>query len=223
MRLPRTLDPTEIRVLGSLLEKQQTTPEYYPLTLGALTAACNQKSNREPVLELTETEILLALEAMRELVLVWKVTGFRADKWEENLTAKLGLDGAAKAILTLLFLRGPQTPGEVKGRSDRMHPFASLAEVDSALSAMAEGKDPLVAELPRRPGQKETRWVHLLAGEAAVSAVPGPSTGASPPSSHSPTAPAQGQPLAERVARLEEKLERLSAEFSELKSKLEGP
>src|SRR5512140_1422004 len=114
MRLPRLLTAVEIRIVGSLLEKQQATPEYYPLTLNALAAACNQRSNREPVLDLTETDLLSALEALRELVLVWKVTGSRAEKWEENLTAKIGLDPAAKAILTLLFLRGPQTPGELR-------------------------------------------------------------------------------------------------------------
>jgi uncharacterized protein YceH (UPF0502 family) len=219
MRLPRTLAPTEIRILGSLLEKQQTTPEYYPLTLGALVAACNQKSNREPVLELSEQEILAALEAMRELVLVWKVTGSRAEKWEENLVAKLGLEPAPKAILTLLFLRGPQTPGELKGRSERMHPFASLGEVDAALAAMAEGKDPLVAELPRRPGQKETRWAHLLSGDLPAAAPAPPS----PVSWSSPTQLPQGESLGDRVALLEEKLEALSAEFARLRSRLGDP
>ena len=213
MRLPRTLTPTEIRALGSLLEKQQTTPEYYPLTLSSLVAACNQKSNREPVLELSEQEVLEALEAMRELVLVWKVTGSRADKWEENLAAKLGLEPAQKAILTLLFLRGPQTPGELKGRSDRLHPFASLGEVDAALAAMASGKDPLVAELPRRPGQKETRWAHLLSGDLPATA------SAEPP----PARPPSGEGLADRVARLEEKLETLTAEFTRLRSRLADP
>src|SRR5512140_919533 len=176
MRLPRTLAPIEIRVLGSLLEKQQATPEYYPLTLGALVAACNQKSNREPVLELSEADLLGALESMRELVLVWKVTGSRTDKWEENISAKLGLTAAAKAILTLRFLRGPQTPGELKSRSDRLHPFPSLGDVETTLSELSAGKDPLVAVLPRRPGQKEARWGHLLSGEiqaADVGAVAG--------------------------------------------------
>ncbi len=210
MRLPRTLAPIEIRILGSLLEKQQATPEYYPLTLGALVAACNQKSNREPVLELSESDVLGALESMRELVLVWKVTGSRTDKWEENLSAKLGLTPATKAILTLLFLRGPQTPGELKGRSDRLHSFASLDEVESALSELSAGKDPLVLVLPRRPGQKEARWGHLLSGDTPAE------------TSSAPDA-VQHESLPDRVARLEERLEALSAELVELRTRLGDP
>ncbi len=214
MRLPRTLAPAEIRVLGSLLEKQQATPEYYPLTLGALVAACNQKSNREPVLELSETDVLGALESMRELVLVWKVVGSRTDKWEENLAAKLGLTPPAKAILTLLFLRGSQTPGELKGRSERLHPFASLDEVDAALSEMSAGKDPLVAILARRPGQKEARFGHLLSGDLPADL--------SAPAGAAPHAEAQ-ETLAGRVARLEERVEALTAELGELRTKLGSP
>ena len=207
MWLPRMLAPTEIRILGSLLEKQQATPEYYPLTLGALVAACNQKTNREPVLELSEPDVLGALESMRELVLVWKVTGSRADKWEENLSAKLGLTAATKAILTLLFLRGPQTPGELKSRSDRLHPFASLDEVETTLSELSEGKDPLVAVLSRRPGQKEARWGHLLSGE-----IPAETSAAPDAVPH--------ESLPDRVARLEERLEALAAELGELRARL---
>jgi len=207
MRLPRMLAPTEIRILGSLLEKQQATPEYYPLTLGALVAACNQKTNREPVLELSEPDVLGALESMRELVLVWKVTGSRADKWEENLSAKLGLTAATKAILTLLFLRGPQTPGELKSRSDRLHPLTSLDEVETALSELSAGKDPLVAVLSRRPGQKEARWGHLLSGEIPAE------TGAAPDA-------VQHESLSDRVASLEERLEALAAELGELRARL---
>ena len=221
MRLPRTLDPIEIRVLGSLMEKKQATPEYYPLTLGALVAACNQKSNREPVLDLSEADALGALEAMRELVLVWKVVGSRTDKWEENLAAKLELTPASRAVLTLLFLRGPQTPGELKGRSERLHPFASLDEVDATLAEMSAGKDPLVAVLARRPGQKEARWGQLLSGELPAE-----------PAAHSP-APSGTHPgdvphvegkeaLSERVARLEARLEALAAEMGELRERLEG-
>jgi uncharacterized protein YceH (UPF0502 family) len=211
MRLPRILTPVEVRVLGSLLEKQQATPEYYPLTLNALVAACNQKSNREPVLDLPEDDVLGALEALRELVLVWKVTGSRVEKWEENLVSKLGLDAGEKAVLTLLFLRGPQTPGELRSRSDRLHPFAALEEVDAALAALAEGKDPLVAELPRRPGQKETRWGHLLSGDLP----------ASEPAAHPGSAASEA--LADRVSRLEERLESLASELTHLRSRLGDP
>ena len=209
MRLPRFLTPVEVRVVGALLEKQQATPEYYPLTLGALIAACNQRSNREPVLELSEGEVFGALEALRELVLVWKVTGSRAEKWEENLVAKLDIDPAPKALLTLLFLRGPQTPGELRSRSERLHPFGSPDEVEATLSKMASGNDPLVAVLPRRPGQKETRWAHLLSGD-----VPFDVEAAMPRQDASS--------LADRVTRVEERLEALAAELAELRRSLGG-
>ncbi len=210
MRLPRMLEPVEIRVLGCLLEKQQATPEYYPLTLNALLAACNQKSNREPVVDLAESSVLAALEALRELVLVWKVTGSRAEKWEENLTAKLGLEVPDKAILTLLFLRGPQTPGEIRSRGDRLHAFPSLDAVEAALAALASGPDPLVAALPRRAGQKETRWAHLLSGEPQEGVDAAAET--FPPGS-----------LADRVARLEADLATLRAELNDLRKSLGEP
>src|SRR5712692_11920997 len=122
-RIPRPLDATEIRVLGSLMEKQLSTPEYYPLTLNALVAACNQKSNREPVMELSESDVQDALDRLQSEKLVWKVVGGRAVRWDHNLDANLQLDRPAKAILTLLFLRGAQTPGELRGRSDRLSGF----------------------------------------------------------------------------------------------------
>src|SRR5437899_11726970 len=115
-KLPaRELDAVEIRLLGSLAEKQMSTPEYYPLTLNALIAACNQKSNRAPVMEVTEAEVQRALDALQEEKLVWKVVGGRATRWEHNLDTALQLDLPSKAVLTLLFLRGPQTPGELRG------------------------------------------------------------------------------------------------------------
>src|SRR6185503_19179095 len=112
-RIPRALDPVEIRVLGSLMEKQLATPEYYPLTVNALVAACNQKSNREPVMELGESEVQKALDRLQDEKLVWRVLGGRATRWEHNLDANLQLDHRAKALLTLLLLRGPQTAGEL--------------------------------------------------------------------------------------------------------------
>src|SRR5438067_13613661 len=130
-KLPaRELDAIELRVLGCLMEKQLATPEYYPLTLNALVAACNQKSNREPVMELSDDEIQRALDRLQEEKLVWKVMGGRAVRWEHNLDANLQLDRGGKAALTLLFLRGPQTAGEIRGRSDRLYAFESIAEVE---------------------------------------------------------------------------------------------
>ncbi|MDL2717421.1 MAG: DUF480 domain-containing protein [Acidobacteriota bacterium] len=211
-RLPRPLDAVEIRVLGALLEKQQATPEYYPLTLHALVAACNQKSNRDPVLELAPAEVEAALSRLREHVFVWK-TGFsRAEKWEQNVEKRWQLDAPAKAVMTLLLLRGEQTPGELRGRSDRLHPFTTTGDVEAALEALAAGPEPLVAELPRRPGQKETRWTHLVAG---------PVEGARAPATSAAPAAANLRPdtLAARVAALEEKLDAIARELAELRKR----
>lgn len=210
-RIPRQLDAAEIRVLGVLLEKEQTTPEACPLTVNAILAGCNQKTNREPVLELTESQVIDALERLRQDVLVWRSEGARSEKWQQSVVRRWGLDRAGKALMTLLLLRGPQTPGELRTRSDRLHPFATLQEVEEALQRMAGIDEPLVAEQPRRPGQKEVRWTHLV-GEIvepeAVTAPPEPSGVATRPS---------GPSLSERVARLEETVERLEAELAELR------
>jgi hypothetical protein len=206
MSLPRALDAVEVRVLGCLLEKEQTTPEYYPLTLNALVAACNQKSNRDPVMELTETDAQGALDRLREHVLVWATSGARVQRWEHRLDRRLELDGAGKALLTVLFLRGAQTPGELRTRSERMHAFASLEEVEQALRQLAARPEPLVIELPRLPGQKERRWAHLAAGEVAIEPVAG-------------ELPA-GEGLAERIAQLEETVASLARDLAALKESL---
>ncbi len=208
-RLPRPLDPVEIRVLGALLEKQQATPEYYPLTLNALVAACNQRSNRDPVLELSEREVRAALERLREHVLVWQIGGSRSEKWEQNVEKRWELDSATRALMTLLLLRGTQTPGELRSRSDRLHAFASITDVEAALRRLASGPEALVAELPRAPGQKEARWAHLAGGpaESGVARAPGPSA-------ESPNS------LGSRVTLLEEQLAALSREISDLKKRL---
>jgi uncharacterized protein YceH (UPF0502 family) len=210
-RKPRTLparelDPVELRILGSLMEKQLSTPEYYPLTLNALVAACNQKSNREPVMELGESEIQRALDRLQDEKLVWKVLGGRAVRWDHNLDSSWQLDRPTKAILTLLFLRGPQTAGELRGRSDRLHGFDSVTEVEEILARMAHAPA-LVRELARRPGQKESRWGHLLGG-----AIVEPETAADEPQPSS-----GGQPLSMRVAQLEEQVAALTAELRALK------
>ena len=163
-RIPRTLDPTELRILGSLMEKQLSTPEYYPLTLNALVAAANQKSNREPVMELSDADVQRALDRLQDEKLVWRVMGGRAVRFDHNLDKVWHLKPAEKAIITLLFLRGPQTPGELRGRSDRLHKFESVAEVEDTLRDMSAHSEPLVRELPRRPGQKESRWAHTAGG-----------------------------------------------------------
>jgi uncharacterized protein len=198
----RELDPIEIRILGSLIEKQMATPEYYPLTLNALVAACNQKSNREPVMELSEEDVRRALDRLQNEKLVWKVMGGRAVRWEHNLDSALQLDRSSKALLALLFLRGAQTAGELRGRSDRLHAFESIAEVEEALRRL----DPLVGELAVRPGQKESRWTHTLSGVEA---------GISPP------VPAKaGTYTEERLRRLEEQVAALTEELRAFKAKL---
>jgi uncharacterized protein len=212
-RIPRKLDPVEIRVLGSLLEKEQTNPETVPLTVNALIAAANQKTNREPVMSLTETQVVDALDRLRQEVLVWRTEGARTERWQQSVVRRWGLDRTAKALLTLLFLRGPQTAGELRARSERLLPFGSLEEVEAALRRLASDDEPLVMELPRRPGQKETRWAHLV-GETIEEPVEEPEEipGASP-------SPARAA-LSSRVEQLEETVARLVADLEELKKQL---
>ena len=213
-RLSRALDATEIRILGSLMEKQLSTPEYYPLTLNALVAACNQKSNREPVMELAENEVHNALERLQDEKLVWKVLGGRAVRYDHNLDAVWHLKRPEKALLTILFLRGAQTAGEMRGRSDRLHQFASIAEVEDILRDMSGHSEPLVRQLPRRPGQKEERWVHTAGGEVAVDER-GAAEAAEPQSRT-----AAAEPLSARVARLEERLAALEEALNALRTQL---
>lgn len=214
-RIPRKLDPAEIRVLGSLLEKEQTNPETVPMTVNALIAACNQKTNREPVMSLTETQVVEALDRMRQEVLVWRTEGARTERWQQSVVRRWGLDRAAKAILTLLFLRGPQTPGELRSRSDRLHPFTSLEEVEESLRRLAAEDEPLVMVLPRRPGQKEVRWAHLV-GETIEEPEEAPSF---EPAAADPSAPARPA-LSARVERLEEMVAQIAADLEELKRQL---
>jgi uncharacterized protein YceH (UPF0502 family) len=208
-RVSRTLDPVELRVLGSLMEKQLATPEYYPLTLNALVAAANQKSNREPVMELGEDEIQRALDRLQDEKLVWKVMGGRAVRFDHNLDTVWHLNRSEKALLTLLFLRGPQTSGELRGRSDRLQQFESVASVEELLREMSAHSEPLVQRLSRRPGQKEDRWAHTVGGEIAE-----------PAPIEAPAAAVGGEPLSTRVAKLEERLAALEKILAELKEKL---
>jgi len=214
-RIPRQLTAVEIRVLGTLLEKEQTTPEACPLSVNALIAGCNQKTNREPVMDLAEGQVVDALEKLRQDVLVWRSDGARTERWQQSVVRRWGLDRAGKALMTLLLLRGPQTAGELRTRSERMQPFASVEDVEQALRQMAGIDEPLVAEMSRRPGQKETRWTHLV-GDIPE---PPPVELAEPP--HLAGQPARSGPsLAQRVETLEETVRRLSADLEELKALL---
>lgn len=168
-----TIDSTEARVLGSLVEKQLTTPEYYPLTLNALTAACNQKSNRDPVMSLDESAILAAIDSLRDknLVYLFYGSGSRTVKYKHMLPGVFELEPPAVALISLLLLRGPQTVGELRGRADRLHQFSSLQEVQETLDELASRAEPLVARLERQAGQKEARYSHLLSGEIDIETI----------------------------------------------------
>lgn len=164
-----TLSPLALRITGCLLEKQVTTPEQYPLSLNAIVTACNQKSNREPVMNLSEDEVQNMLDTLvkKHLVTVNNGFGQRVAKYEQRFCnsafGQLQLSPAEIAILTLLFLRGPQTPGELRTRSGRLHEFADVAEVEQTLASLAEREEgAMIARLPREPGKRESRYMHLL-------------------------------------------------------------
>ena len=165
--MQNVLNETEVRVLGALVEKQITTPEYYPLTLNALTNACNQKSNRDPVVSFNEPAVTQAIETLREKNLVYVFYGStsRVPKYKHMMPEVLHLNEREVALLCVLMLRGPQTTGELKERASRLADFTALSEVEETLSSLNAKDEPLVVKLPRQPGQKEARYAHLLAGD----------------------------------------------------------
>lgn len=202
--IPR-LTLLETRVLGTLVEKQRTVPDTYPLSLNALAAGCNQKTSRSPVLEAAEADILLAIENLREAGLVTELSGSRVARFTHNLEKVLGVPMQASALLAVLMLRGPQTAGELRLNCERLHRFADISSVDAFLEELAARPGgALVVELPRLPGARENRWSHLLSGQPAfasgaagsgASAAPGPEI----------------EELRERVAVLEAEVARLHA------------
>jgi uncharacterized protein YceH (UPF0502 family) len=197
------LDAVEVRVLGALMEKEATTPEYYPLSLNALVNACNQKTNREPVTDYDDDTVADALASLREKHFALTITGgSRVNKYQQRISETLNLGRRESAVLCVLFLRGPQTLGEIKDRSERMFAFADLAETETVLDKLSS----LVKKLPRLPGQKEARYSHLLSGEPDLEAMAEPSS-AAPPT---------------RVAQLEQDLHDLRSEFDELKRRFEA-
>lgn len=169
-----TLDAAEVRVLGALVEKELSTPEYYPMTVNALTAACNQKSNRDPVMALSDEVVGHALEALQRKRLAGVASGAysRATKYRHTLAERFSFGPPQLAVLASLMLRGPETVGELRGRTGRMHPFETLEEVEAVLAALADHDPPFVTRLPRQPGQKEQRYAQLFAGEPDVEAEP---------------------------------------------------
>ncbi len=208
------LTDIEARVLGSLIEKDITTPDYYPLSLNALVNACNQKNNREPVMTLDENAVRDALSTLQEKRLAGPAGGAdsRVTKYEHRLQEAYNFDRREIAIICVLLLRGPQTPGELRGRTDRMYHFDALEDVVSTLDRLAHRDPPLTAALPRQPGTKETRYMHLFSGEVPAAVM---SVERTPPS-----ASAGSAANADRLTKLEEEVDSLRTELREVQQQL---
>jgi uncharacterized protein len=225
---PVRLTTAEARVLGALVEKEVTSPEYYPLSLNALINACNQKSNREPVMELDEEAVRQALHGLEDDGLAGRARSSdgRVTKYEHWLGEAFNFSRAETALICVLLLRGPQTPGELRGRTERLHRFEEIADVLAALQKLMERDPPLVAVLPRQPGTKESRYAHLLSGDAetvvaaAAESLPGSeNTGSVHPVGIRNSGGDAGQE--ERISQLESAVKELRQEVAELKRKFD--
>ena len=199
----------ETRVLGVLAEKQRTVPDSYPLTLNSLVSGCNQKSSRDPVIEASEAEVLVALDSLRGLSLIVETSGGRALRYAHNIERVLRIPTQSTALLAMMMLRGPQTAGELRLNCERLHKFADISSVESFLAELAErAAGGLVVELPRQPGARENRWMHLLSGAPAIEErVPVRTASAA----HS------GDVTVGEIAALKANVARLEAEVSELR------
>jgi uncharacterized protein len=214
------LTDVETRVLASLVEKQATTPEYYPLTLHALTVACNQKNNRNPVTSFSEEQIAQAIESLREknLTYVYYGSTSRVPKYKHVMPEVMHLNLQEMALMCALMLRGPQTPGELRSNASRLYEFSGLEEIEETLNALiSHDSEPLVVRLPRQQGQKEVRFAHLLSGEVTIEAVP-----------EQFVARRSTFPQSDRVGKLEEdmtalkrQMEDLTRQFDEFKKQFE--
>ncbi len=214
------LDATEVRVLGSLVEKELTTPDYYPMTVSALTNACNQKSNRDPVMSLTENEVMDALGSLSRKQLAWEKGGAGgrvpryAHKLSGTLTRTYDFSRRQLGVLAVLFLRGPQTPGEIRARTTRMCDFQGLPEVEETLNELAEQDGgPYVVELPREPGRRERRYAHLFSGEVDLASFQAEAPGVA----HA----GPDEDLGRRITALEEQVAGLVEELSGLRRRLD--
>jgi uncharacterized protein YceH (UPF0502 family) len=208
-----TLDDAELRALGSLMEKSRTTPDYYPMTVNSLIAACNQKTSRNPVVQYNEQTVVLALNTLKKRGLVSTATGGtdRVVKYKHNFAIVYPVIPSQVAIICLLILRGPQTPGELNTNSGRLYEFESIEEVQDLLTELSSGDNPFIKQLPRRPGQKEQRYVHLLGG----------STDWNDESAfEEPARASPGGGLEARVAKLEQELAELREAFDKLMKEL---
>ncbi|RZJ12869.1 MAG: DUF480 domain-containing protein [Rubrivivax sp.] len=176
--LKRDLTPLEARVLAVLVEKESTVPDSYPLSANALTSGCNQKTARDPVMEVSEAEVLATVEELKSLSLVNSVSGSRIVRYEHNFARGMGVPGAAMALLAQLMLRGPQTAAELRQNSERLHRFADVSSVEGFLEELGQREKPFAIKLPKAPGAREARWAHLLCGpvssvdQAVASAMP---------------------------------------------------
>jgi uncharacterized protein YceH (UPF0502 family) len=217
------LDTAAVRVLGSLIEKEVTTPDYYPLSLNALVNACNQKSNREPVMQLSEEEVTAALDTLKEKHLVWQrsVAGARVYKYEHNIRSFFPFSEQELGALCVLMLRGPQTIGEVRTRTDRLCTFSSLEAAEKVVRDLISAeKGPFVLELPRQPGRKEPRFVHLFSGLgwAESFTIPGVADAATA----AVTVQTGGKSLSERIVDLETNVAVLQDELRTLREEFAG-
>lgn len=203
------LNALQARVLGSLMEKQMTTPDYYPLTLNALVAACNQKSSRNPVMDLTPQQVGSVIQELRHEGLITANTLARADRYEQFLTRKLQLSSKERAIICVMLLRGSHTLNEIKVNTSRMTEFADHDEIQHTLQALMARDEPLVIKIPKAPGQREERYTHLLCGTPDIETQPVRTT--------TPAAPVMPNDALERITRLEETVVRLEEEIRKLK------
>ncbi|HEY0895759.1 MAG TPA: YceH family protein [Sphingobacteriaceae bacterium] len=208
------LDTVEVRVLGSLIEKSRTTPDYYPMTLNGLLAACNQKTSRNPVVQFDEETVISALNTLKKRGLISTVTGgaSRATKYKHNLGSVYPLVPADLALICLMMLRGPQTPGELNTHAGRLYEFDSIEDVQAALENLMQGENPYVVQLPRRSGQKELRYMHLFAGTPDISQF----------EVSREADRGSGNLLEERLAHVEQELAELKAAFEQLMKELNG-
>ena len=208
-----TLSLLETRVLGTLVEKQHTVPDTYPLTLNALVAGCNQKSSRSPVMEATQAEVQAALDSLRAANLVIETSGGRVARYSHNFERVLQIPSQAAAVLTVLMLRGPQTVGELRINSERLHRFADTSAVEAFLQELAaRPAGPLVVQLPRLPGARENRWAHLLGGTAEAA-------GSEARPAEEPS-PGETSALEAKVARLDSELAALKVLVEQIRSQL---
>ncbi|HBC85661.1 MAG TPA: DUF480 domain-containing protein [Lentisphaeria bacterium] len=218
--MPYTLTAVEARVLGCLIEKQFTTPDVYPLSLNSLTLACNQKSNRDPVMELQEESVVRAADSLRDKNLSQMVNqaGSRVMKYSHDADRTLSLDMQALALLCELLVRGPQTPGELRGRASRMTPFESIETVEKIMNAlMTRQPEPLVVLLPRQPGRKESRYAHLLSGEVKLDETAVPAASGPAPEKARMIVQAEN----ERMDKLETEITKLREDMNSLKTKVD--